>query len=242
VTSGTYHLGEAIGARRRLLVGAVPTGSRIALSSQDRQHRQIYFFGCDEPEVTAVVTRLLRPGSTFFDVGANAGWFTLIARDLGADVHAFEPNPAILALLERSRAFDPERITIVPAACSDASGTLPLYLLEDTNSGMASLDKPAGRRVDVPVVTIADHAVCVGATPDLIKIDVEGHEYWAVTGALPLLDGANPVLIVETTEERTVALLADHGYTASALTPDGRRPLRDDDLAAAYCNVLFERA
>src|SRR5262245_54287633 len=56
------------------------------------------FMGLDyEPDVTAVVRRLLRSGDVAFDLGANFGWFTtLFADSVGSSgyVHAFEPLPS----------------------------------------------------------------------------------------------------------------------------------------------------
>jgi predicted methyltransferase len=56
-----------------------------------------------EPEVTAVFGRVLRPGDVVIDVGANVGWFTLLAASLvgpGGKVVACEPGPDNLAKLQ----------------------------------------------------------------------------------------------------------------------------------------------
>lgn len=241
VRTGAYYVGEVLGRQDRVLIGRVATGSVIALSSRDRQHRHIYFYEDYEPEVLAVLRQLVRRGSTFYDVGANAGYFTLAASDLGAEVHAFEPNPDVRALLERSATMNGASARINSAACSDTMGMMALYLQDSTNTGMASLEKPTDQRVDVPVTTIAAYAALSGAIPDVIKIDVEGHEHQVIAGALPLLETESPALIVETTEQRTVDLLTSRGYVAEAITPNGPRPMEFVDFGSGYANVLFRR-
>src|SRR6476659_5958961 len=64
-------------------------------------HRQIYM-GCFANAMTRWAKALLRPGGSFLDVGAHAGYFSLIAADRvgrGGLVIAVEPNPMVLATL-----------------------------------------------------------------------------------------------------------------------------------------------
>src|SRR6185436_6075060 len=86
----------------RLLDGLVPhTGDRVAsvwgyqvhLDLSEAIQRWIYM-GAFEPKETALATRWLRPGMTFVDVGANVGYFTLLAASRvgpSGRVHAIEP-------------------------------------------------------------------------------------------------------------------------------------------------------
>jgi FkbM family methyltransferase len=242
IAAGAFHLGETLARRPRVLIGSVPTGSPIVLWSRDRNHRHIYFYREHEPEVTAVIRRFIKPGATFFDVGANAGFFTLIARDLGAKVHAFEPNPAIVSLLLRSAPPEDPRVAAIPAACSDRSGALALYLDDDTNTGMASVEKPSGRWIDVPVITLSEYWRATDATPDLMKVDVEGHEYQVLRGAAELIKAVGPALIVEVTTEATFQLLASWGYAPYRIGRENWTPLDDTPRCdGGYQNILFTR-
>ena len=75
-------------------------GIRIKVSP-DGMYRDVYLWGDYEPYHTKIYRRIIRPGDTVFDVGANFGWFTaLFARWVGVTgrVHAFEPVPFIHAL------------------------------------------------------------------------------------------------------------------------------------------------
>src|SRR5688500_9184540 len=73
-------LGELLGENpARVLRGRLPSGGRILLLAGDHAHRHIYFYGEYEPEVTRAFEDLLRPGLVVFDVGANAGYFSLLS-------------------------------------------------------------------------------------------------------------------------------------------------------------------
>ena len=69
----------------------------------------------------------LRPGCRVLDLGANVGWFSVLAVLAGAEVHAFEPVPAIAEIAERNvrRAMErgPGRGTVHRCAAGAESGT-----------------------------------------------------------------------------------------------------------------------
>lgn len=240
VRSLSYRVGEVIGRRPRVLRGAVPTGSHIYLLSRDHQHRAIYFLRDYEPELVALLQRRLRPGDIFFDVGANVGYFTVIAADLGADVHAFEPNPRIRALLDRTAASLPG-VSVSHAAASDRIGTARLSLAEDTNTGQASLSIKRQVGVDVPTLTLDDYCVRVGRWPSVLKIDVERHEEAVLRGAAAVLASAKPLVILEAVDDAAVDLLTSTGYSAHHVEPDGRLTRVDGavEYAGQYVNLAF---
>ena len=93
-----------------------------------------------EPEVSSVVRRVLRPGQTFVDIGANIGWFSLLAASLvgpAGKVVAVEPNPWNVALLGQSvkeNGFD--NIEILAVALAEEAGAVALET--DGSNGQAS--------------------------------------------------------------------------------------------------------
>jgi len=239
VRSGAYKLGEALGDR--VLIGRTVGGSPIALSMRDHQHRAIYFYGEYEPEITTLFHRLVKPGSTVFDVGANAGYFSITSAELGAKVHAFEPNPRVRALLLRSVQLGGGSIEVVGAACSDHSGTMPLYLSSPDNTGMTGLGTPTDVSVEVDVITLDDYAARTRARPDLIKMDVEGHEHEALAGAGEVLRDCRPTLIVEVGSDATLDLMRTRGYTPQRILRDGSTAAHDGrlELIGGYENICF---
>jgi FkbM family methyltransferase len=155
-----------------------------------------------EPDVTAVFRRLLRPGMGVLDLGANIGYFTMLAASLVGPqgwVVAVEPNPANVKLLEASRRANGfAHVT----ACQVAAGREPGLLVLNTShsngttSGLPDdVNAVLGAQI-VPCVR-ADSLVPPGRRVDLVKLDVEGAEYNALLGAAELLARWRPVLVSE---------------------------------------------
>jgi len=138
-------------------------------------------WGTWEPAETAVLRRELRPGDTFLDVGANVGYYTLIASKLVGPtgrVIAFEPDPTSFALLKRSvEANGLSNVTLVQKALSDEPGTIKLFL-DETNKGAHKIFQygESRRFVEVAAVRLDDYLEGHEGRIDLIKIDTEGAE------------------------------------------------------------------
>jgi FkbM family methyltransferase len=232
---GAYQIGEALG--NRVLVGRTLGGSPIVLSMRDHQHRAMYFYGEYEPEITAVFRDLVTPGSTVFDVGANAGYFSLLSRELGATVHAFEPNPKVRALLSQSVELGTGDIEVVACACSDREGTMPFYLSDSGNTGMSGLTVPMRDTcIDVDVITLDGYARRAQAHPQVVKIDVEGAEVGVLRGMRETLRTDRPTLIIELhgTEGEVASLLEAAGYEHTPVevdAPKGDLPGRSHIVA-----------
>jgi len=220
------------------------------LLARDYGHRYIYFRGEWEEPTTTFLRSVARPGWTFLDVGANAGYFSLLARDLGgptSTVHAFEPNPEVGDLLARSAAELGDRaVTLVRAAVGDHLGEVELHVSVDPgNSGLSSVRTDVlseSRRLAVDMVTLDDHCSTNGLVPDVIKIDVEGCEAQVLGGAERLLDtGVVRYVICEfepirAPVEPLIALLGEHGYVARAITPTGGLSA---EIRQEFQNIVF---
>jgi FkbM family methyltransferase len=152
-----------------------------------------------DPCVTETLHRLIDPGDSVVDVGANVGYLTsLAAARAGASgsVLAFEPHPRVFELLARNSARwrgrpDTAPVEIHQAAISDAQGRAELASgpLFDQNMGLASLHT-GGAAGDVDLFEVAVQRLddLVGERPvGLLKIDVEGHEPAVLRGARDLL-------------------------------------------------------
>jgi FkbM family methyltransferase len=233
-----WRLGEALGPR--VLIGRTPKGSPIALLMEDHQHRHLFFLRQYEPDVSALFERVIRRGDTVFDVGANAGYFSLLARDLGAHAYAFEPNPVALRLIRRTLAIRGRGVTLVPAACTDHDGSATLYLHSLGNTGMASLERPNGRPVNVRAMRLDSFAGARGLIPRVLKIDAEGHELAVIAGASNLLHEARPVAVIETAAMSTFDAMRDLGYLPRRIARDGRLVAHPETPAdGPYENVCF---
>jgi FkbM family methyltransferase len=161
--------------------------------------------GIWEPFETKVFGRLCLPADIVLDLGANIGWYSMLAaRRVGAQgrVIAFEPDRANARLLEVNAATIDEHavVDIHKMAVSDQVGQFLLYRSE-TNLGDHRLFHDETERDSYPVmVTTLDtfFAEHEGRLPDLVKSDTQGSEARIFRGAAALLAGGwRPVFILE---------------------------------------------
>lgn len=152
-----------------------------------------------------------------------------------------EPNPYLNGILRARYRSRPE-IIVLENAVSDAPGEHRLYVPSYRGfvyDGLASLDRASAaewlneHRVagfDRSKLRIDEHTVKVitldslQLQPDVVKIDVQGHEYQAVKGGEQTFRRAQPITIIETPDSRVVELLASYGllpfrYHAAHLAP-----------------------
>jgi FkbM family methyltransferase len=196
-------------------------GFAIRLDLSEYIQRRI-FYGCHEPYEARFVARFLRPGDSFFDIGAHVGYFTLIAaREVGSGgaVHAFEPHPANFAALKENTALNAFRhVTLNQAAVSDTSGTAQIGVVDPTLLGRSTGDFTIGGEhgsVQVECVSLDDYAGRLDARPiRLLKIDVEGLEPAVLEGARRILSATPPDAILF---EYNQAMLEAKGFAPPAV-------------------------
>lgn len=161
------------------------------------QHAPLY-----EPETAALLDVLVRPGDTFYDIGANWGFYALFVASrpgFTGRVEAFEPFPPTFADLRRTvdAAGLADIIGVHQIALSDAVGTASMAPWDGLQSGLARLGAAADAgtaRVDVPLARLDGLGL---PKPDVIKIDAEDHEAEVLQGAEGILDQARPMLVLE---------------------------------------------
>ncbi|UCC52485.1 MAG: FkbM family methyltransferase [Anaerolineaceae bacterium] len=230
-------------AYRRLLdedaIVAGKIGSyKTSFDFADELQRRMYFGLYDQPEVQ-LMRHLLRPGHTFFDVGAHIGYYSLVASQLvghSGHVHAFEPLQQNLARLEDVVAANQiSNITANQFAIGSAIGSITLYSgpPDLANSGQSSVN-PHSRlpfEATVSMITLDEYVSSRNiAQVSLVKLDIEGYEYEAFLGMNSLLreEGA-PHLIFEVNEfllnklklDSTILTehLSDLGYSIFTISP-----------------------
>lgn len=175
--------------------------ARMELRLPDLVQSQIFFFGIWEPHITAFINDRLSAGSMFVDVGANVGYYTLLAAQIVGDhghVFAIEASPSIFRQLQRNldlNAFQKlHNVTLYNVAVSDSEGTLKVFLNDDSNLGASSTipliahTRDQRFEAEVPARTLS---AIVGRerllNARMIKIDVEGAEALVIRGILDLL-------------------------------------------------------
>ena len=177
-------------------------GFRIFSAADDAGVGKSVRQGVYEPEVCAQFRRVLRPGMGVLDLGANIGFFALLAASLvGADgtVLAIEPNPRNVRLLEASRRVNGfDQLSVLQVAAGRSHGLLVLNSSYSNGTTAGLPDEVAGLLAaqTVPALRI-DSVVPAGRRIDLIKIDVEGAEYPALVGCEATIRAHRPTIISE---------------------------------------------
>lgn len=159
-----------------------------------------------EPLESSFIRENLRPGHIFLDIGANIGWFTLLASTIigpNGRIHAFEPRSDIFSHLTNTIEINNlgATVSLYPFALGDSANSVRLAWDPDSNnlggSFVASGEIPDSfisesinlRRMDdlrIPNV-------------DMIKMDVEGAEMLVLKGAQQTFERCRPIVLSEVT-------------------------------------------
>ena len=152
-----------------------------------------------EPHVTNVIRRTLSQGDTFLDVGANIGYFSMLASSLvgkTGKVIAFEPNPQNQQLIFSSILENSGNIKLFPYAVSNTAAVLR-FINVGSNGGVVSKSSKKQDFSFYVQSVILDELLKDEKRIDLIKIDVEAHEPYALKGMENLLSRLKPNIITE---------------------------------------------
>ncbi len=200
---------------RRALSWCPAPGGTMLVPLDDFVGRCIYFTGDYDRKISALCDRIVKPGDTVLDIGANLGVVALnLARLVGSNgaVHAFEPNPRMRSLLTKSIARNKyAHVHVHPTAVGSQNGVLELHI-PPNNAGQGSFvyhkDLPEHDVVQAPVRTLSEVVQERGIDRiRLIKIDVEGFENEVLLGGMQVLETMRPdFLFLETNEACAVPL------------------------------------
>lgn len=169
--------------RGKTLVCRSIFGARFSCDMADIIQRKIAYFGVWEPNLTAYLQRTLKPGHVFIDVGANIGYYSLLASALVGDpgkVVAIDASPAIFeALTENIRRNHKSNIRAVNMAVDYAPGELSVFLGPRGNIGKTSTSPSRENVFEAKIEAAPLHDIlapeeCFSAR--LIKVDTEGGE------------------------------------------------------------------
>ncbi len=191
-----------------------------------------------EPGVEDTFLALLHPGDVVYDIGANIGWYSLLAaRVVGpaGKIIAFEPRVLNAATVQENAAINRlANVTVIPAAVTDQDGWAT-FLDQGSLQGRLGKDDTeaqARRRASkrskhsysvVPVLTLDSWiAEADQKPPSVVKIDVEGAEVGVVRGMTETLRSARPTLIIELhgTSTEVADVLDSVGYLHAPIEAD----------------------
>ncbi|MFC1850233.1 FkbM family methyltransferase [candidate division CSSED10-310 bacterium] len=173
----------------------------------------LYVRGYFEQQETKFVKQILKPGMVFIDVGANMGYYSLLAAKLvgqAGQVHSFEPNPRMFQELTYNVELNGfSNISLNSQALADKPGQARLSRYdkgEEVYCSLSNSSYPGAEIIgydDVSVQTLDNYINKNGIDKvDLIKIDVEGAELMVLQGAQNLLSDSRKLIVMLEFDQR----------------------------------------
>jgi FkbM family methyltransferase len=177
--------------------------------------RTLLLFAQRELDHKQILEQVLRPGMMILDIGANLGYYVLMEwRRIGPGgrICAVEPSPYNQPLLKRNMALNGcSNVTVLPYAVSDQCTTQRFHIAAQSNLNTfhpigTGITELTGEQVDVETLTVPElvrrcnEGAETPRQPDLIRMDVEGHEVEVLNGLLPAIEQGimAPMVLFET--------------------------------------------
>lgn len=165
-------------------------GSRLNFFTGDPIARRWFFpryrdGSVHEPPVTRKIREELREDDTFFDIGANLGFFTVLGQVTCTEgrIHSFELDPELIGLIKKSVELNEGgEVVINGLAVTNESGDLAKFAaVQSGNKSTNSIFSDEGS-VQIPTFSIDDYCKNSEVSPEVVKIDVEGAERLVLEG------------------------------------------------------------
>jgi FkbM family methyltransferase len=183
----------------RMLIDLAYGGMLVVPSDDYSLMPSLVTWGAIEPPLTKFFTTAVLPGHTVVDIGANVGYFTVLAaKRVGPTgrVVAFEANPATCALLRDNLSLNwltDHDVTIRNEAAHSENASIKFHASARFVGDSSTQERPEHEHrideittIEVPAVRLDDALAAIPAI-DLLKIDIEGGEYRAFLGMMGLI-------------------------------------------------------
>lgn len=218
-------------------------GSQISGDTRDIIQQYIYYFGIWEPNLTHWIVQRMKPGDTFIDVGANIGYFSLLASKLVGQhgrVVAIEASPATFKILRHNLTLNRvQNVRAVNVAVYHTKTLTKVFRGSEYEVGATTILEEEGLKRGFEVECEIDAAPldAILLTEEmknarLLKVDVEGAEWSVVQGMRRLLHSSRNdlELMIEIAPERLaqrekrsqdlLSIMLDAGFYAYRLEND----------------------
>lgn len=177
---------------------------RLKVNLANPEHQYLYFYGThDERYIVTKLRKIIKPGDTCWDIGANIGFYTcLLAAQVGNNgtIVAFEPASRTYGYLKENVSLNQfTNVTVINKGLGDKQEQRPLYYSEaGLAEGTASLKYANGRAASERVtLDTIDNLFRELSAPNFVKIDVEGYQLEVLKGGEYYLKTHAPLLIAE---------------------------------------------
>jgi len=157
--------------------------------------------GTYERLMTNLFTKLVTEGMIVVDIGANVGYYTLLAAKAvgnNGKVFCFEPEPSNYALLLKNiKENNHGNVVPVKKAVTNTTGSVKLFISKEPGSHSITSDNPHQRAISVDSTTLDDFFAGKEYPVHVIKMDIEGGEMAALQGMRNII-AKNPQLVIFT--------------------------------------------
>lgn len=224
----------------------IPGGGSILMNCNPTSFvaRKLFWEGMDgfEAVMARLFVKIIRESQVFLDVGANIGYYSLLAAALNAElnIYSFEPAPAVYAYLKKNIEINNFNVQAEQKAISDKAGHLEFFvsrnpkyvdIADEHLTSTGSFDKQQADRtslletIQVETMTLDDYVVQNNITwIDVIKLDTEATEHLVLAGAQHVLKDLKPIIFCEVlpgkVEREIEAAFKKHGYLMYRLGSD----------------------
>lgn len=230
-------------ARPHTIAAGVGAGLSFDLAGADPS----YVRGQNEQPVQEAIAEHTRADMVFYDIGANIGFFTVLAASLvgpSGHVYAFEPVETNVAAINRNvRLNHFSNVTVLPVAVTERSGHAALTLARHIGgAALAEAGAPPDATKTITIETIAlDDIVRRGRArpPHVVKIDVEGAELQVLRGMAHVIAEHKPVIIFEVDAAEQEHLQRKRRACLDFLVERG---YKITDLAESYADIDWQVA
>ncbi len=220
--------------RRGPFVGSC-SGICMEMDINAPEGRRYFLYGNTERNVHDLLSSAFSPGGTFLDVGANWGFYALLAaKRLGREGRsiAFEPDPGNIETIRKNLSLNPGiEIAIEAVAVSDGKGEATFHVGDNDAQG-SILEGPycsGNETLTVPTISLDEYIDEKGIDRvDVMKMDIEGGEVLALEGmAKGLRAGRYGLIVLEwhgpfitdmgERPHRAIELLTSAGYSMQSI-------------------------
>lgn len=228
---------------------------KMKLQLDDLMQYPVYY-NLFEAKYDKVMRVLLKDTDVTMDVGGNIGQYAMLFAQYSKKVYTFEPMPKMIERLQyhiRTNHLE-NKLTLIPKALSNKQDTLKFQLPSAANSGTATTvlgwANNSDEIIEVEAIRLDDliEQEKLQNRIDLVKMDIEGAELFALQGMSGLLSSNHkPILILEVNDdmmklagysaEELQTFLSNYGYSAFEITKRGLRGPVDQiaSLSENYC-------
>jgi len=214
-----------------------------------------------EPKQTELFMQSLKTGDIFFDIGANVGYYTLLAsKTVGktGKVVAFEPDKENFSMLEGNLKLNNcQNVEAIDKAVSDIDGPI-LFNTEKNNKGESAISKNG--KTEITSTTLDLFFSQNHLLPAVIKMDIEGAEILALKGGKNFFNsyknlklfiefnpsslkgfGNNPDLLITTLLDLNLKIEQIIDESRSLVLPYSKENLEQILKHTTYCNLYCEK-